>query len=432
MIYKIFFFLISVLSFGLTSPVLAADVEVSGLWISNITDTTVTVTVDIINNKNLPSAYDVTLAYKIEDATGDLDETPDIVSGTIPPGESTLPVVVINSLEPGEVYYIEALNHTVIGGAVFSETLKSTSFETLEESTDTNNLDTGEITTTTTGGVECVETDGSYCLLEPIPEFGNKITPETGFGEYVNTLIRLILGVVGVIVVITFVYGGIMWMGTDSIFKKTDAKQRMEDAALGTLLLIGAYIILNTINPNLVDIKIYIPSSFTTLKVEEITDSGEVLTIEYSTEAGECPKDCSKLNGETGTDVPYESTGDSVASGLKSDLQVLTQKLSGAGISWTTTEAWEPSRTHKAHCHSVGTCIDANFRGLADNSNPPPEKVKSFIESGLSIGLCPIYEVETESQRNAVINAGVDPKYVKNYGGWISAPHFSVYGGSCS
>mgnify|MGYP003524351894 CR=1 FL=1 len=52
MIYKIFFFLISVLSFGLTSPVLAADVEVSGLWISNITDTTVTVTVDIINNKN--------------------------------------------------------------------------------------------------------------------------------------------------------------------------------------------------------------------------------------------------------------------------------------------------------------------------------------------------------------------------------------------
>lgn len=431
MIYKIFFFLISIFSFGLANQVFAADVEVSGLWVSNVTDTSVTMTVDIINNKNIPAAYDVTLAYKIEDADGDLDETPDIVSGTIPPGESTLPLVVINSLEPGESYYIEALNHTAIGGDTFSETLKSTSFNTLEEAVDANNLDNEESTTNTTG-VECVETDGSYCLLEPIPEFGNKITPETGFGEYVNTLIRLILGVVGVIVVVTFVYGGIMWMGTDSIFKKTDARQKMEDAALGTLLLIGAYIILNTINPNLVDIKINIPNSFTTLKIEEISDSGEVLTIEYSTEAGECPVDCSKLKGETGTDVPYESKGDSVASGFKLDLEVLTQKLSGAGISWTTTEAWEPSRTHKARCHSVGTCIDANFRGLADNSNPPPEKVKSFIESGISIGLCPIYEVETENQRNAVINAGVDPKYVKNYGGWISAPHFSVYGGSCS
>lgn len=432
MIYKFFILLISILSFGLSNPVFAADVEVSGLWVSNITDTSVTITVDIVNNKNLPNAYDVTLAYKVEGDAGAFNETPDIVSGTIPPGESTLPLVVINSLEPGQDYYIEALNHTTIGGAEFSETLKSTSFTTLEEAGDTNNLDTGNTTTNTTDGVECVETDGSYCLLEPIPEFGNKITPETGFGEYVNTLIRLILGVVGVIVVVTFVYGGIMWMGTDSIFKKTDAKQKMEDAALGTLLLLGAYIILNTINPNLVDINIYIPTSFTSFKVEEITDSGEVLTIEYSTEAGECPTDCSKLNGETGTDVPYESSGDSVASGLKSDLQVLTQKLSGAGISWTTTEAWEPSRVHKAHCHSVGTCIDANFRGLADNSNPPPEKVKSFIDLGLSVGLCPIYEVETESQRTAVLNAGVDPKYVKNYGGWISAPHFSVYGGSCS
>lgn len=430
MIYRLIIILSIFFSFGLNQAK-ASDVEISGMWFSDITDSSVVVTIDIINNKNVASGYDVTLVYSKDAGMLTFDETPDIISGTIPPGESTLPPITISSLSEETEYFVEALNHTTFGGENFSESLKIDSFKTLKKTTgvDTgDNTETGDANTV----VECIETDGSYCLLEPIPEFGDKITPEMSFSSYVNTLIRLILGVVGVVVVVTFVYGGIMWMGTDSIFKKTDAKERMENAIIGTLLLLSAYIILNTINPNLVNIKINIPDGFTTLKIEEITDSGEVVTIEYSSEVGSCPNDCSKLKGDEGVDVPYESSGDSVSSGFKPYLQTLTQKLSSSGVTWTTTEAWEPSREHKAHCHTIGTCIDANFRGLADNSNPPPEKVKDFVDAAVSSGLCPVYEVETEAQRTAVLNIGVDPKYVKNYGGWISAPHFSVYGGTCS
>ncbi len=430
MIYRIITLCLIFFSFSF-SQAFASDVEISGMWFSEITDSSVVVTIDVVNNKNVSSAYDVTLIYSKDVGFTSFDETPDIISGTIPPGESTLPPVTINSLSENSEYFIEALNHTTFGGENFSESLKTESFKTIEKTTGVN-TNTGTTNTNTTSSIDCVETDGSYCLLEPIPEFGDKITPDMSFSDYVNTLIRLILGVVGVVVVVTFVYGGIMWMGTDSIFKKTDAKERMGNAIVGTLLLLSAYIILNTINPNLVDIKINIPDGFTTLKIEEISDSGEILTIEYSSEVGTCPTDCSKLNGEEGVDVPYESYGDSVASGFKPSLQSLTQKLSASEITWTTTEAWQPSRVHKAHCHNIGTCIDANFRGLADNSNPPPEKVKAFIEAAVSSGLCPVYEVETESQKTAVLNAGVDPSYVKNYGGWISAPHFSVYGGTCS
>ncbi len=43
-------------------------------------------------------------------------------------------------------------------------------------------------------------------------------------------------------------------MGTDVFSKKNDAKTILQDAVLGLLLLLGTYLILNQINPDLLNL----------------------------------------------------------------------------------------------------------------------------------------------------------------------------------
>lgn len=274
----------------------------------------------------------------------------------------------------------------------------------------------------------CTAGEGGYCLLAPLPGLSS-INADTSFGEYLNFIIKFTIGFSAVIAVVLIVLGGIEYMGSDAFTTKEEAKGKITRAITGLLLALGGFLLLNTINPNLVNLKLNIVNQKIT--VEEITDSGEIIQIQYPGNVGECPASCVKLKGVGGIDVPYESKGDSVVSPLKGSLQSLVSSMNANAISWTVTEAWAPSREHKAHCHKIGTCIDANFRGLADNSNPPPDKVKAFINSATTLGLCPIYEVKTNEQLNTMINAGISSNNVKNLGSWISAPHFSVYGGTC-
>jgi hypothetical protein len=117
----------------------------------------------------------------------------------------------------------------------------------------------------------CVSTGtDSYCMLAPLPGIGEldangkptgKINVRTGVGAYLNGVIRLILGLIGVLSVFMIVVGGIEYMSTVSIGEKEGAKSRIVNALMGLLLALTAYIILRTINPDLVNINIVIPKA---------------------------------------------------------------------------------------------------------------------------------------------------------------------------
>ena len=108
---------------------------------------------------------------------------------------------------------------------------------------------------------------------------------------------------------------------------------------------------------------------------------------------------------------------------MQSRLQSLASELEKNNIKWAVTEAYPPTRQHKAPCHQDGTCIDANFR----STDASPENVKKFLDSTSSAGLRAVYEVQSESERTRFINAGVPEESIVNLGNWITAPHFSVY-----
>ena len=103
-----------------------------------------------------------------------------------------------------------------------------------------------------------------YCLLAPIPGLTSStdgsIDVTTGFGDYVNRMVRVFIGLLGVLAVIMIVFGGIQYMLSSSGGEKNAGKERMTNAIFGLVLALSSYMILNTINPNLVKLKISIPS----------------------------------------------------------------------------------------------------------------------------------------------------------------------------
>lgn len=87
-----------------------------------------------------------------------------------------------------------------------------------------------------------------YNLLAPIP--GMKSAPDN-IGDYFNTILLLAIGLCGAMAVVMLIIAGVQYMGEESIFGKTQAKQRITDSVLGLLIALGAFAILNTINPKL-------------------------------------------------------------------------------------------------------------------------------------------------------------------------------------
>jgi Type IV secretion system pilin len=86
-------------------------------------------------------------------------------------------------------------------------------------------------------------------------------SPEIGgdFGQVVNSIYKLSIRIGGAVAVAMFVYGGIMYMvqpfgiAGEGISK---AKERMQNAVLGLLMLLATWIIFNQINPDILNLKI--------------------------------------------------------------------------------------------------------------------------------------------------------------------------------
>ena len=102
-----------------------------------------------------------------------------------------------------------------------------------------------------------------YVPLSPLPNTVPKNCTgdacETDLSTYIPGLFMLAIGVAGVLAVIMIVIGGIQKMSTDSVFDQNEGKKKIKNAIGGLLLAIAAWLILNTINPRLLDISNLLP-----------------------------------------------------------------------------------------------------------------------------------------------------------------------------
>ena len=91
-----------------------------------------------------------------------------------------------------------------------------------------------------------------YKFLAPMPElFGDTIDVRNGLGAYLDKLYTAGIAIATGLAVIMIVFGGIEYVGSGTIGGKSDGKQRIQDALIGLLLAFMSYLLLNTINPDL-------------------------------------------------------------------------------------------------------------------------------------------------------------------------------------
>ncbi|TSC61687.1 MAG: Uncharacterized protein G01um101448_204 [Parcubacteria group bacterium Gr01-1014_48] len=86
-------------------------------------------------------------------------------------------------------------------------------------------------------------------LLAPLPGTGES----ANFNTYVPIAFNIAIGIAGVLAVIMIIVGGLQYMSTDAISGKSEAKSRITAALGGLLLALAAFIILQQINPKLVN-----------------------------------------------------------------------------------------------------------------------------------------------------------------------------------
>lgn len=71
---------------------------------------------------------------------------------------------------------------------------------------------------------------------------------------FLNTAFKTAITVGAILAVLRIVYAGVLYMTTDIFSRKKDAVQILQDAVWGMLLLLAVYLILNQINPDILDL----------------------------------------------------------------------------------------------------------------------------------------------------------------------------------
>ena len=79
---------------------------------------------------------------------------------------------------------------------------------------------------------------------------------ENALPLYINRLFTIALSAGAIIAVVRLMFAGFLYMGSDFWDKKNQAKEIIQDVVLGLLLLLGTYLILAQINPEILNLNI--------------------------------------------------------------------------------------------------------------------------------------------------------------------------------
>lgn len=252
-----------------------------------------------------------------------------------------------------------------------------------------------------------VYAQNEYTVLAPLPGTTNcDVGPgcdQTSLQKYLPAIFNLSIGIAAAMAFVAITWGGILYATSDAIMGKEQGKEWITNAVWGLLLVIGAWAILNTINPNILEFN---------LSLERPSIKTGAPNISVGT--GVC-LNCLSL---TASNIPVKpGAGTTVAGSLQPRLIELNARLGGGG--WQVTEAYPPTRAHQNSCHGTGTCVDANV--LVSN----PSNINAFARAARQSGLTPVYEVKTQSEKDTLIASGVTATIDVEPS--ITAPHFSLY-----
>jgi len=218
------------------------------------------------------------------------------------------------------------------------------------------------------------------------PEIGG-IKPETvttALPEYVKYVFNLAIATFGLVVLSVLLWGGFLYLTSAGKPEKLkEAKDRIVSAFLGLIVLLSSYIILTTINPQLV---IFPALSLTPLKITEIPKTEEIKPEKPTLITTEIPLGQTIENGlwqkERRTDTQNL---------IQENENFLTEKITVDDKEWNSIAGlnkYLKSLTEDCHCEELkGLCTKPkNFsQPVGCSGDPCPKETREKIKKVLEI-----------------------------------------------
>lgn len=163
--------------------------------------------------------------------------------------QKTIYIILIVSafLNPSLVHAEESKWYYEREGTSSDPANESKGYDTLSECTAARKDDTAKKISAT-----CYT---KYKLLAPIPGFDN-VRNSTSLSDYLSTIYNLGLGIAAALSVVMIVIGGIKYATSEVVSSKEDGKQTIQNAIFGLVLALGSFVIIQTINPDLLNLNL--------------------------------------------------------------------------------------------------------------------------------------------------------------------------------
>ncbi len=250
---------------------------------------------------------------------------------------------------------------------------------------------------------------GDYTLLAPLPCVNKSEDCSSGSTEtvtdiksYVEGGFKLLVGISGLIAVLNIIYGGFTYITAEAVGKKANGKKRIQDSLIALVFVIGAWLILNTINPNILSFNLSIDQATIANRFGGGTLSG----------LNDCPN-CLEIP----SNLTVKNPGGKLTGGTTQELNLLSNQIpsslnwvitdaAGMNDSWPLCQSNQTTQCHSSVCHVNGTCVDVRL------TNPTATNIKNFAIAASNAGMKATYEVKTDGEKTTLINQGVPASYI--------------------
>ncbi len=132
------------------------------------------------------------------------------------------------------------------------------------------------------------ERNVDYTPLVDLPGISkSQVDKSVTFNTYIPGVFKLSIGIAGVLAVLMIVFGGLEYITSESLGGKKDGKEKVNNAIIGLVLVIGSYAILSTISPSLLLFNLNIQK--VPLPAVEVADAGPSCPVDPCSLNTACP-----------------------------------------------------------------------------------------------------------------------------------------------
>ncbi len=256
--------------------------------------------------------------------------------------------------------------------------------------------------------------DTDYITLAPLPNTTDcadaDLSPptadspggcQTNLSTYVQGAFNLIVGLAAVLAFVMLTYGGVLYMTSDAVFKKSEGKKYVNNALIGLLLVIASYVILYTINPSIVSFNLQMTQPNTTAGIptpgQPMTQAQIDANALMAQQLGQTSNPCAQ--GQTTNCVNLVGLQQNTVTGIQQLKATCASVNSDACPNFVITAgSIDPGdTTHDPNgCHPKGTCVDVSPTPDLNNTIWNDKKDFTFVSKNTD-GSCARY---TDSSGN--------------------------------